>query len=61
MVVVERVGEVAGPVAEQRVRGPVFDAFIAGFHSSSLVAAGLAAAGALAMLVLMRPKREVRA
>ena len=55
MAVVERVGEVAGPSAAARVRDPAFDAFIGGFHASSLVAAGLAAIGALAMLCVMRP------
>lgn len=55
--VAERVGEVAGPLAAAKVRGPVVDAFIAGFHASSLVAAVLAALGAVAVLVLMRLPR----
>lgn len=47
------VGEIAGPEAAAKVRGPVFDAFVHGFRTSSLVAAGLAVAGAVVTVALM--------
>jgi predicted MFS family arabinose efflux permease len=53
MSVAERVGQVAGAAAESKVRGPVFDAFIAGFHASSLVAAALALVAAAAVFLAM--------
>lgn len=56
--VAAKVGAIAGPDAAARVRGPVFEAFIAGFRASSLVAAGLAAAGAIVVAYAMpRPGR----
>ncbi len=53
-----KVGTVAGPEAAAKVRGPAIDAFIAGFHASSLVAAILAAVGALAVIALLRVPRR---
>lgn len=53
MAVAERVGTVAGPEAAARVRGPVIDAFCAGFHASSLVAAGFSAVTAVAVFRFM--------
>lgn len=51
--VATEVGEVAGPEAAAKVRGPVFEAFVHGFRTSSLVAAGLATAGAVVTVLLM--------
>lgn len=51
--VAERVAEMAGPVAAARVRGPVVEAFLAGFHGSSLVAAAVAAGAALLVAAVM--------
>ncbi|MFM7260746.1 MAG: MFS transporter [bacterium] len=56
--VAERVGEVAGAVAAAKVRGPVLDAFLSGFHASSLLAAALALAGAGAAFVFMPRRRN---
>jgi len=53
MSVAERVGGIAGAAAEAKVRGPVFDAFIAGFHASSLVAAALALLAAFVVYLAM--------
>jgi hypothetical protein len=55
--VASRVGEIAGPAAASKVTAPAIDAFVAGFHASSLVAAGLAALGAAVVPFLMREPR----
>jgi EmrB/QacA subfamily drug resistance transporter len=58
--IAKRVGEIAGADAAARVRGPVVDAFLSGFHASSLLAAALAAVGAVAVALLM-PRRPLDA
>jgi EmrB/QacA subfamily drug resistance transporter len=49
-----KVSAVAGSDAASKVRVPAIEAFIAGFHASSLVAAGLAAIGALVVVIALR-------
>jgi hypothetical protein len=56
--VIARIEDMAGSEAATLVRRPVLEAFMAGFHDSALVAAGLAAAGAFATLVLMRESAQ---
>ncbi|MFN9078844.1 MAG: hypothetical protein ACK5WX_15660, partial [bacterium] len=51
------VSAVAGADAAAKVRTPAIDAFIAGFHASSLVAAVLAAAGAVFVALALRRGR----
>jgi hypothetical protein len=55
--VAEKVSAVAGADAAAKVRTPAIDAFIAGFHASSLVAAVLAAAGAVFVALALRRGR----
>lgn len=57
MDVASRVGSIAGAPAEARVRGPVVDAFLRGFHASAAVAALVATVGALAVAGFMRRPR----
>lgn len=52
--VAERVASIAGPDAAAKVRAPAIEAFIAGFHASSLVAALLALTAAIAVIALLR-------
>jgi hypothetical protein len=52
--VADKVSAVAGADAAARVRGPAIDAFIAGFHASSLVAAALAMLAAAAVAAFLR-------
>lgn len=55
--IAEKVSILAGSDAAAKVRGPAVDAFTNGFHASSLVAAVVAAIGAVVVLSLLRRPR----
>lgn len=57
MDIASSVGSIAGAPAEARVRGPVVDAFLRGFHASAAMAALVATVGALVVARFLRRPR----
>jgi hypothetical protein len=57
MGVIDQVNQIAGPAAAQAVRLPVQDAFIGGFHASSLLAGIATLIGGVAVFVFL-PSKE---
>ncbi|MBL4698836.1 MAG: MFS transporter [Phycisphaerales bacterium] len=55
MGVIDQMNQTAGPIAAQAVRTPVQDAFIGGFHASSLLAGIAALLGGVAVFFFLPP------